>query len=487
MPKNEIDYSNTIIYKITCKDTNIKDVYVGHTTNFVQRKHTHKQTCINSNSDNYKCKLYSTIRDNGGWQNWTMEIINFCNCKDHYEARKKEQEYFISLGATLNSIEPLPKPKVIVEPVKKEIYVCNICNVKCSDSKTFEKHNATNKHLKYSSSEQNNSPNSPKKFVCELCQYSCCKKSDMDKHFSSQKHICNKQTENGNIIFAKPELVCKMCNKSYKSRVGLWRHTKTCVGANGANSANNAAPDANNAAPDAINATPDANLITFLFKENADFKNMILEVVKSNTDLHKQQSELQKQNSELQKQVLEVCKNTSNININQTNSNNKTFNLQFFLNEQCKDAMNISDFVNSFDLQLSDLESVGDLGYVEGMTKIFLDKLNTMDIYKRPIHCSDTKREILYVKDEDKWEKEKRSNPKLRDAIKHLSFKNMKLTNLWSNTYPESKNNESRLNDVYMKLVLQSTGGSGEIVESENKIIRRIAKEVFIDKNSIKL
>ena len=109
-----------------------------------------------------------------------------------------------------------------------------------------------------------------------------------------------------------------------------------------------------------------------------------------------------------------------------------------------------------------------------------------MDIYKRPVHCSDAKREILYVKDEDKWEKELRSNPKLRQAIKTVSFKNMKVAVLWSDTYPDSKSSESRLNDVYMKLIIQSTGGSGEIGDSENKIIRRIAKEIFIDKNSIK-
>jgi hypothetical protein len=147
--------------------------------------------------------------------------------------------------------------------------------------------------------------------------------------------------------------------------------------------------------------------------------------------------------------------------------------------------MNISEFANSFELQLSDLESVGELGYVEGITKLMLDKLNSMDIYKRPIHCSDAKREILYVKDEDKWEKELRSNPKLRHAIKTVSFKNMKMANVWSDTYPDSKSSESHLNDVYMKLVIQSTGGKGEIGDNENKIIRRIAKEIVIDKNSL--
>jgi hypothetical protein len=144
--------------------------------------------------------------------------------------------------------------------------------------------------------------------------------------------------------------------------------------------------------------------------------------------------------------------------------------------------MNISDFANSIDLQLSDFESVGELGYVEGITKIMLDRLNRMDIYKRPIHCSDAKREILYVKDNNKWEKEERNNPKLRYAIKTISFNNMKLMGLWSSTYPESLDGESRLNDKYMKLIKQSTGGNGEISDSEDKIIRRIAKEILIDK-----
>jgi len=209
-------------------------------------------------------------------------------------------------------------------------------------------------------------------------------------------------------------------------------------------------------------------------------------MVKSNNELQKQNTEIQKQHTDLQKQLIDVCKNsnTTNMNINNSNNNNnnKTFNLQFFLNEQCKDAMNISEFANSFDLQLSDLESVGELGYVNGITKIIVDKLNSMDIYKRPMHCSDAKRETIYVKDEDVWTKEDRTNPKLRQAIKNVTFRNMKLVATWSDANPESKDHESRLNDKYMDLVIQSTGGKGAITDSENKIIRRIAKEIVIGK-----
>jgi hypothetical protein len=227
----------------------------------------------------------------------------------------------------------------------------------------------------------------------------------------------------------------------------------------------------------------DKAIIELLIKENVEFKNIVLEIMKSNLDLQKQHTELQQQNNDIQKQLIDVCKNSNTIiNNSNNNSHNKTFNLQFFLNEQCKDAMNLSDFANSFDLQLSDLETVGELGYVEGITKIMVDKLNSMDIYKRPIHCSDAKREIIYVKDENVWTKEEKDNPKLRQAIKNVSFRNMKLVYNWSNAYPESKDNQSKLNDTYMKLVIESTGGKGPILESENKIIRRIAKEILIDK-----
>ena len=310
--------------------------------------------------------------------------------------------------------------------------------------------------------------NSPKSFSCINCDYSCSKKSDLDKHFLSQKHHRNSLCNKSNKEFAAEkthEYSCDICSKKYKSRVGIWRHKKTCI-----------------EGPSSLEEeTITQHMLDSSSSEIKALTNLVLEMVKSNTELQKQQNELQKQNTELQKQVLEVCKNTSNTTINSHN-NNKTFNLQFFLNEQCKDAMNISDFADSFDLQLSDLESIGELGYVEGITKLFVDKLNSMDIYKRPIHCSDAKREILYVKDDNKWEREERNNPKLRYAIKTVSFRNMKLAVLWSDTYPESKDGESHLNDTYMKLIKESTGGNGEISISEDKIIRRIAKNILIEK-----
>ena len=289
-------------------------------------------------------------------------------------------------------------------------------------------------------------------FNCEKCLFTTSKESNFNTHLLTRKHF---RLTNANEKM--PNELCENyacnCGKIYKHLSSLCKHKKTCSGI-------------------IIQNPKEENkdkIINLLIKENSEFKNIVLEICKNNNDL--------------QKQMIEICKNSNNTtNINQTNSHNKTFNLQFFLNEQCKDAMNISEFVNTFELQLSDLESIGELGYVEGITKQIVTKLNSMDIYKRPMHCSDAKRETIYVKDEDRWEKEQTNNPKLRQAIKNISFKNMKLVGKWSDAYPDSKSSESRLNDKYMKLVKQTTGGNGDIMDSEDKIIRRIVKEIIIDK-----
>ena len=334
MPKHDIDYSNTIIYKITCNDLNVSDLYVGHTTNFVQRKHAHKQSCINEKSPNYKCKLYDVIRKNGGWENWKMEIINFFNCKTHYEARKKEQEFFLSLNATLNSIEPyaIPKPKdiVIKNKVIKEVFHCKECNKNFNNKDLLEIHNNTNKHKRRMKTQ--NAEN----FICSICDFKCYKLSNYNSHLLTNKHIANASGNIGDIIkISEPKiLVCDKCNKKYNSRNGLWKHKKNC---------NNEMNNDNNEIENTI-IDPSSNEFKVL-------TTLVIELVKNNTELQKQTSELQKQNqdfqkqtTELQKQMIDVCQKiqpgNTVINTNSHN-NNKTFNLQLFLNEECKDAMNM--------------------------------------------------------------------------------------------------------------------------------------------------
>jgi hypothetical protein len=218
MPKIEIDYSNTIIYKITCKDPSITDVYVGHTTNFVQRKHGHKQSCNNDKSSNHNCKLYKVIRDNGGWNNWTMEIVNFFNCHDHYEARKKEQEYFTLLNATLNSIEPMPKPKekkVLIKYNPKPNITYDVCNKIFGNEKIYDDQSQPTH-----------------KYFCKICDIKTNNKKDFNKHILTLKHknktnitLCEQNNPKNPIL---QKSTCNICNKEYNSRVGLWYHKKKC-------------------------------------------------------------------------------------------------------------------------------------------------------------------------------------------------------------------------------------------------------------------
>jgi len=226
MPKIEIDYSNTIIYKITCKDLTVKDVYVGHTTNFVQRKHAHKQSCINDKSPNYTCKLYDVMRNNGGWDNWKMEIINFFNCQDHYEARQKEQEYFVSLNATLNSIEPMPKSKLKLTTVTEN-----------TEKKTF---------------------------YCENCDYKCIKESNFNRHLSSVKHslIHNLYKMDTNEKENTNKFLCN-CGKKYTYSQGLSKHKNDCKNKNQTSDINNFS---------------NKELIMMLIKEQAELKKLIIDI-----------------------------------------------------------------------------------------------------------------------------------------------------------------------------------------------------------------
>jgi hypothetical protein len=485
MPKIEIDYSNTIFYKITCNDKTITDVYVGHTTNFVQRKHAHKQNCKNKNSANHKCKLYKVMRHNGGWENWNMEIINFLNCANLYEARKKEQEYFIELNATLNSIEPLPKSNTNQKPIKikkeeniimkieeeikkKQRFICKECNIFCNNKKTYEDHIKTNKHKKYIINNNNKKEEKEKEkpvffvkpYTCENCDFQCSKKSNYDAHLLTRKHKRRgkplQKTE-------EKKYIC-VCGKKYNHRQGLFVHKKKCE--------------------------EDDNKQDINSFEALHLTNLVIELINNNKELQKQnqafQSEIlvfQKHNHEIQKQMVDVCKNTKTTNIH---SNNKTFNMQVFLNEQCKDAMNIMDFVNSMTLELSDLEDVGELGYVEGISKIIIRKLNELDVCKRPIHCSDFKREIMYVRDMDVWSKENSTFDKIRKAIKYVTKKNSDLLIPWIQKYPSGMNIEHPHNDIYMRLMNQAMGGRESFLDSENKIIKKISKAVQIDKSYMK-
>jgi hypothetical protein len=267
------------------------------------------------------------------------------------------------------------------------------------------------------------------------------------------------------LIPKSPTIHSCNCGKTYKYRQGLSLHKKTCQPII-------AHTDASH------NFVIDKELVMFILKQNAD-------IIKDNAGIMKENSELKHMMMSTQNQMLEVIKTgTHNTNtINNTNSHNKTFNLQFFLNETCKNAMNIMDFVDSLKLQLCDLERMGEIGFVNGMSNIIIKNLQSMDITERPVHCTDQKREVMYVKDDGKWDKEEESKPKIRKAIKHIAHKNAKLISEFKTKYPDYRTCASKISTQYNTMVIEAMGGIGCVdLINENKIIKRISKEIMIDK-----
>jgi hypothetical protein len=336
MPKIPANFSNTTIYKIYCLDSAIKDSYVGYTTNFVRRKHTHKQNTLLG----VVGKLYDFIRLQGGWSKWKMEVVTILNCKDIKEVVTKHQEYVHRLKATLNA-----------GYAKEEATVTN--------------------------------------------------------------HVSNEEA-----AFLEEAASLPLKNMDI-------------------------------------------------------IKTLIVEMVKSNADL-KQQC------MEMQKQFFDMCKTmqptTNNIN---TNINNNTFNLQVFLNEHCKNAMNLKDFVDSIVLSLDDLELVGKKGFVDGIANIVICKLKATDVHMRPIHCSDAKREIMYIKENNIWSKDGPNNENMRTFVQYIERKNIRLLSAYIDENPDCMDSDSPLNDHYLRLTGNATCATEEHID---KVIKKIAREVVIDK-----
>jgi hypothetical protein len=296
-----------------------------------------------------------------------------------------------------------------------------------------------------------------KKFKCSLCDYLSSNKTQftnhLAKHASENDDNDDKNDDKNDDAPKKPKNHVCECGKKYKYRQGLFCHKKKCE----------------------LIITPTDNASQ---TEN-DIKiltNLVLNIVK--------------QNQELTNKMVDICKNklTSNyttISNSNINSNNTTFNLHFFLNETCKNAMNITDFVDSLQLQISDLENVGKLGYVEGISNIIVQNLNALDETTRPIHCTDKKRETFYIKDENKWEKEDEEKNKIKKVIHKIAYKNQRLLPKFKELHPGCNFSDSNYSDQYSKLVIEAMGGLGNNEhDQDNKIIKNIAKEVTISKSN---
>ena len=281
-------------------------------------------------------------------------------------------------------------------------------------------------------------------FSCEKCYFNTSKRNDYIRHIQTKKHISNIKQQSA----TKNTLKCENCNKEYKDRTGLWRHKKKCI------------IDKSN-----------------LNEKCLTDKEFMIDLIKNNT--------------EVQKMMMDVIKNgthntNSHNNITNNTTNNKTFNLNVYLNETCKDAMNITEFVNSINFNLEDLENTGRKGYIEGISNIFIKKLNNIEHHLRSIHCSDQKRETIYIKDDNnEWTKEGDDKPILTKAIKNVANQNIRQIKNWTEKYPDCTKSDSKKNDFYLKIVSNSMNGltEEESKKNINKIISNIAKEVVINKS----
>jgi hypothetical protein len=295
------------------------------------------------------------------------------------------------------------------------------------------------------------------KYSCETCDYFTSKKTDYNRHILTDKHKRNVlSTDINHYSTIQNEFVCINNNDIKDSNIHF-------------NKINNK-----------------DELIVLLVKQNAelikeqnDIKNIMMG--QQNIMMGHQNMMMEQQNMIMK--VIEHGTNNTNITTH-TNSHNKAFNLNFFLNETCKDAMNITDFIDSINLQLSDLEKVGEVGYIEGISNIIIKNLNDLDETKRPLHCTDKKRETIYIKDQGQWEKEDDNKSKIKKAINKIANKNIKLISQFREKYPECKKSESKISDRYNKMIIEAMGGPGDNnVEKEEKIIRNITKATTITRN----
>ena len=329
---------------------------------------------------------------------------------------------------------------------------------------------------------QNLSPKIPKYF-CEKCEYKTDNKKDYTKHLGTLKH----QNETNETIIPQknPQMTCD-CGLVCNSRTTLWRHKKKCI-------------INDNKKQDIIENT-EFNLETIKQDKDTVLKNIVLEVIKQNNDNNNNGGNnsnneliqyLINENKEFKNLILEIVKKDSltvnNTNNNISNCNNKSFNLNFFLNEQCKDALNINEFVDSIKMQLSDLEEFAHIGYADGVSNIFVKGINALEVHKRPIHCSDVKREVLYIKNNNEWIKETEDKPLVKDAIKRVAFKNIRQINDWVKENPTCKDPTTKKFDQYNKIVMNAMSGVTEQEQKDNieKIVKNVTKAVAIDKYSL--
>jgi uncharacterized C2H2 Zn-finger protein len=430
-------------------------VYVGYTTNFIQRKYFHKNNCINHEATNYDERLHAVIRKHGGWENWKMENIHVCNCEDYNAAKKIVQEYAATLRATLNSGDVTFSNGLLPTMVTDSMDACKKTNIKTKN------------------------PKNPLTFFCDICDYVTSNKKDYNKHINTIKHINNKKSPQHN-------MGCE-CGKTYINRSSLFNHRKVCPmtckdgdekvveceenlvlqvqeGENGekGEKGENGENDEN------INIT----------------KDMFLKLINDNQEMIKIIKEQQQQINLIIPKISNIGPTTNN-NTTMNNTNNTNFNLNFFLNEKCKDALNMSEFIESLKITLEDLQYSRSNGLVQGISNVMIRGLKELDIYKRPIHCTDVKRDTMYIKDKEKWEKDEK-HEKIKNTIIKIANKERNAISSWVDINPDWFDTEAKQME-YLTLVNKVCEPIENDIKNEKKIIRNIGREIVLNKETEKI
>ena len=370
----------------------------------------------------------------------------------------------------------------------RKMYECKICNYISSRKWDFDKHNLSAKHIKTlnsGNSEINGNEKFPMNYECKVCKYITWHKSDFTKHNATKRHInmsLNDNPFNDNIKIVT-ENKCNHCDKDFSTLSGLWKHRKTCY-------IEHQVPSESHTLNKGAKLTVGSSdipieLILEVIKQSKEVQNVLIEQNKElQKQLLEQNEKMLEQNDKHHKEILEIA-NKPNVINNNNNSNNKTsFNLQFFLNETCKDAMNIVDFVNSLKLTNNDFETTGKLGFVNGISRIFINNLKKMDVITRPLHCTDVKRETVYIKDNDTWEKDNEEKKKLNWAVNRIAQLNLNQIQQWQQEFPDSVKNNTPANEKFTELALAALGGRDmeEIHKYNDKIMKNVLKEVILSR-----
>jgi len=313
-------------------------------------------------------------------------------------------------------------------------------------------------------------------YKCEICNFITKRKNDYNRHIMTSKH---KATIEGNIK-AEKRIVCN-CGKEYKNRHGLSRHKQKC----------DYKPIEEPTQEPTQNLTmiePNITMIIEIIKENQEIKKLLLEqtikVSEQNNqviELHKENNILNKENNILINKLVEKESiMTINNNNNTTNNNNQSFNLNFFLNETCKDAMNMKEFIDNIKVTFEELLVIGNSGFISGVSDIFIKRLQDMEVTKRPIHCTDLKRETIYLKEDNEWNKDEKENKKLKKAIERVEYRNIASLNNWCNENPDSRLLDTDNNKLMYKIYEETLQGDEKTRE---KVVKNITKKITIDKD----